>query len=131
MKILIIDDEMAALAKMKLLLNSYGECTLSTNADQALQLCEEAIKAQKPFKLISIDIQLGDVDGNDLLEKINQLELEAQVPAATKIMVTAMGTAENLVLAHAKGCDAFIVKPVKRDPLDQKMLSLGLKKKKA
>lgn len=131
MKILIIDDEMAALTKMKVLLSPYGECTLATKGPQALQLCQEAIASQSPFELITIDIHLGEVDGNELLEKISQLESKEQVPAATKIMVTAQGTAENLVLAHAKGCDAFIVKPVKRDALDQKMLSLGYEKTKA
>ena len=129
MKILIIDDEMAALTKMKVLLSTYGECTLSTNAGQALQLCSKAIKSGVPFELITIDIQLGDHNGHDLLEKINKLELQERVPAAKKIMATASGTKDNLMKAYSKGCDGFIVKPVKRDDLEQKMLSLGYVKK--
>jgi CheY-like chemotaxis protein len=42
-----------------------------------------------------------------------------------KIMVTTSGTKENLILATAKGCDGFIVKPVKRDTLKEKMAALG------
>lgn len=129
MKILIIDDEMAALAKMKVLLAPYGECKLSTDAAKALQYCEKAIENGAPFELITIDIHLGDLDGNELLEKIKQIELEANVPAAKKIMITAMGTAENLLIAHTKGCDAFIVKPVKRDAIEQKMQSFGYAKR--
>lgn len=131
MKILIVDDEMTALTKMKVLLAPYGECTLSTNAGQALQLCSKAIKGGVPFALVTIDIQLGDADGHELLEKINQLELQERSAAAKKIMVTASGTKDNLVKAYHKGCDGFIVKPVKRDAMEQKMLSLGYAKKSA
>ncbi len=129
MKILIIDDEMAALTKMKVLLSAYGECVLSTNAGQALQLCSKAIITGVPFELMTIDIQIGNDSGHDLLEKINQLELRENSPAAIKIMVTATGTKENLVKAYAKGCDGFLVKPVQRDALEQKMLSLGYARK--
>lgn len=129
MKILIVDDEMAALTKMKALLVPYGECTLCTNAAQALQMCSRAIRGGVPFELITIDIQLGEADGNQLLERINQLEVLEHTPAAKKLMVTASGTKENLVKAYSKGCDGFLVKPVKRDAMEQKMLSLGYAKK--
>lgn len=129
MKILIIDDEMAALAKMKILLAPYGECTLSTQANQALQLCAKAIQGGVPFTLITIDIQLGDASGHDVLQAIQRLERQEQVAAARKLMVTASGTKENLVRAHAKGCDGFLVKPVRRDALELKMLALGFARK--
>ncbi len=125
MKILIIDDEIAALTKMKVLLLAYGDCLLSTNGAQAIKLCEKSISEGVYFDLITIDIHIGDENGNELMEKIIELEENAQVPPAKKIMITAMGTAENLVLSHAKGCDAFLVKPVKRDALSLKMSSLG------
>ncbi|MBI5062913.1 MAG: hypothetical protein HZB87_05480 [Desulfatitalea sp.] len=35
MKILIVDDEMAALTKMKVLLGAFGESTLCTGSQQA------------------------------------------------------------------------------------------------
>lgn len=129
MKILIIDDEITALTKMKVLLSSYGDCTLSTNMNQALQLCQKAIHSGIPFELITIDIQLGNDNGHDLLENINQMELRERATPAKKIMVTASGTKDNLMKAYSKGCDGFIVKPVKRDDLEQKMLSLGYTKK--
>lgn len=129
MKILIVDDEMAALTKMKVLLAPYGECTLSTQAGQALQLCAKAIKAGVPYELITIDIQLGDASGHDLLHAIQTMETRERVTPAKKLMVTASGTKENLLKAHAKGCDGFIVKPTLRDSLEQKMLAMGFAKK--
>ena len=125
MKILIVDDEMAALTKMKVLMVPYGECTLATNAAQALQLCAKAILGGTPFEMVTIDIQLGDASGHDLLNAIKQLENNEKSPPSKKLMATASGTRENLMKAHAKGCDGFIVKPVMRDALEQKMLSMG------
>lgn len=129
MKILIIDDEMAALTKMKALLMPYGECTLCTNAPQAIQFCSKALQGGVPFELITIDIQLGEASGHELMERINQLEHQQRAHPAKKLMVTASGTKENLVKAYTKGCDGFLVKPVKRDALEQKMLALGYAKK--
>jgi two-component system, chemotaxis family, chemotaxis protein CheY len=126
MRILIIDDEITALTKMKLLLAPYGECALVTNAGQAMQLVVKAIQDGRPFDLVTIDIQLGDANGHDLLESINQHEIREGVPAAKKIMVTASGTKKNLLKAYVNGCDGFLVKPVKRDALEQKLAGLGL-----
>ena len=131
MKILIIDDEMAALTKMKVLLSVYGECTMVTNAAQALQQCAKAIQNESPYDLITIDIQLPQTTGIDLMEAINKLESSRGIPASRKIMVTASGTKGNLVKATVKGCDGFIVKPVKRDILKEKMTSLGFTPQKA
>ena len=129
MKILIVDDEMAALTKMKVLMSAFGECTLCTGSQQAVQLCAKAIEGGRPFELITIDIHLGRADGNELLEEINQIEAKQRATPAKKLVITASGTKENLVKAYQKGCDGFIVKPVQRDALDQKMLSLGFVKK--
>ena len=129
MKILIVDDEMAALSKMKVLLAPYGDCTLSTNNHQALQLCAKAIQSGFPFDLITIDIRLGNASGHTLLEKIMEMESTAKVPSAKKIMITASGTRDNLVKARAKGCDDFLVKPVRRDALEQKLLAMGYARK--
>ncbi len=129
MKILIVDDEMAALTKMKVLLGAFGECTLCTNSQQALQICAKAIESGRPFELITIDLHLGHADGNDLLDEINQLEIKHRAAPAKKLIITASGTKENLVKAFHKGCDGFIVKPVQRDALEQKMLAMGYVKK--
>lgn len=128
MKILIIDDEMPVLTKMKVLLSAYGQCALATTAQQAIQLCTTALQENKPFDLITIDIHLKDVSGLDLLASINQIENETPLPAAKKVVVTAAGTKDNIIRAMIKGCDGFLVKPVKRDILEQKLAGLGFVK---
>ena len=129
MKILVIDDEMAALTKMKILMNEYGDCTMVTNGHQALQQCAKAIQSGAPFDLITIDIQLPEMNGIELLAAINKLENSRNSQISKKIMVTASGTRDNLLKATFKGCDGFIVKPVRRDTIAEKMSSLGFTKR--
>ncbi|MBT8340116.1 MAG: response regulator [Desulfatitalea sp.] len=129
MNILVVDDEMAALTKMKVLLTPYGECTLSTHGQQAFQKYVKAAQSGVPFGLVTIDIQLGELSGHDLLEQINQFEAKDGVTPARKLMISASGTRENLLKAHSKGCDGFLVKPVKRDDLEHKLLTMGFVKK--
>jgi len=129
MNFLVIEDEMTALIKMKAMLSAYGEGTGVTNGYQALEQCAAAIKKGKPFDLIAIDIGLPKVSGLQVLQAINKLESEHQVTASKKIMVTASGTKDNLIKAASSGCNGFMVKPVKKDTLDEKMAALGFEKK--
>ena len=128
MKILIIDDEITALTKMKALLSNYGDCTMTTHAEQALRLFEAAIEDKTPYDLVFIDIQLSQTSGFDILDSLIQMEIQSDAARSIKIMVTASGTKANLVKAYTKGCDGFLVKPVKRDVLEEKLLGLGLTK---
>jgi len=128
MKILIIDDEITALTKMKALLSAYGDCTMTTHAEQALRLFEAAIAEHTPFDLVFIDIQLSQTSGFAILESLIQLETQTNAGTSIKIMVTASGTKANLVKAYTRGCDGFLVKPVKRDVLAEKLLGLGITK---
>jgi CheY-like chemotaxis protein len=129
MKFLVIEDEMTALIKMKAMLSAYGDSTGVTNGYQALEQCAAAIKKGAPFDLITIDIGLPEVSGLQVLQAINKLEADHQTPAAKKIMVTASGTKDNLIKAASSGCDGFMVKPVKKDTLEEKMATLGFEKK--
>jgi two-component system, chemotaxis family, chemotaxis protein CheY len=130
MNFLIVDDEMTALIKMKAMLSAYGNCTAVTNGYHALEQCASAIKKGAPYDLITIDIGLPKVSGLKVLQAISQLESDNNVPASKKIMVTASGTKENLLKASSSGCNGFIVKPVRKDTLEEKMAALGFSKKK-
>ena len=128
MKTLIVDDEITVLTKMKILLGPYGECVLATTAQQAIRLCSAAIQENKPFDLITIDIHLKEVSGLDLLAAINKIENQATLPLAKKLIVTSAGTKDNIIRAMVKGCDGFLLKPVRRDVLEEKLAGLGFEK---
>lgn len=126
MRILVIDDEFAALKKLEVLLSEYGECNAATNGGQAKELFAEAIKEGRPYDLITIDIGLPDTSGLELLKFFCAVENKNSKFASKKIMVTGSGDPDN-VLDAGKLCDGYITKPIKKEVLHQKIGKLGLK----
>lgn len=125
LKILIIDDEIAALTKMKVMLAPYGECILANSGKQAVELIKTAIMNNSYFDLITIDIELPDMNGIEILDHIKNFE-KIYSKNAIKFMVSASGTTENVINALSRQCHDFLVKPVKKDLLHQKLIKFGL-----
>jgi two-component system chemotaxis response regulator CheY len=123
-KILAIDDEFAALTKMKTLLSEYGQCEVATSGGQSIALVKYALAEGKYFDLITIDIELPDIDGITLLSQILKEE-EKHDCHSVKIIVSAVSTTTNVCRAANNHCDGFLVKPVKRQMLHEKLSSLG------
>jgi DNA-binding response OmpR family regulator len=125
MRILVIDDEFAALKKLEVLLAEYGDCDAATNGNQAKALFAEAIKEGNLYGLITIDIGLPDISGIELLKFFSTVERKNNKISAKKIMVTSSGDPEN-VLDAGKYCNGYITKPVRKEVLLQKLKSLGI-----
>ncbi len=131
MRILIIDDEFVALTKMTTMLKRYGRCDAATSGAHAVKLYEGALVEGDPYALASIDIELPDINGIELLRRFHEIEVRRKSVGAKKIMVTAESTPFNVQQSMRLHCDGFLVKPVKRDVLDQKLAALGLSSPKA
>lgn len=125
MRILVIDDEFAALKKLEVLLSEYGDCDAATNGSQAKLFFAEAIKEGNPYGLITIDIGLPDMSGFELLKFFSTIESKSSKISAKKIMVTGSGDPEN-VLDAGKYCNGYITKPVKKEVLLEKLKKLGI-----
>lgn len=124
MRILAIDDEFAALKKMEVLLSEYGQCDAATNGQQARELYAQAIKEGEPYSLITIDIELPDTNGLELLKFFYTVETQNEKLSSKKIMISAHGNPDN-VFDASKYCNGFITKPVKRDILFEKLDKMG------
>ena len=107
------------------MLSRYGACDIATNGKEATELYTRAIQENIPYALITIDIELPDTSGLDLLKFFHGLENLSSRICSKKIVVTAYGNPDN-VLDAAKFCNGFINKPVKRDVLAEKLLALGI-----
>ena len=125
MRILVIDDEFAALKKLEVLLSEHGDCDAATNAAQAKEMFALAIKEGQPYELITIDIGLPDTSGLELLKLFSSLESQNSKLGSKKIMVTGSAEADD-VLDASKFCDGYITKPIKKEVLAQKLKKLGI-----
>ena len=103
-KILIVDDE----PRNRLLLNNMCEnmgfqTVQATNGEEAVEFA----LTEKP-DLIIMDVIMPKMNGFDSTEKIKSNENTKQIPV---IIVTALGSREDLLAGISKGADDFLTKP--------------------
>jgi two-component system response regulator GlrR len=107
-RILVIDDDESIRKIFKLNLEEEGYVVHTAETG------EEALKKMDEFhyNIALVDIKLGDVDGTDLLERIQEKQ-----PLIRKIIVTGFPSMENAIKSVNEGADGYILKPVKIDRL--------------
>jgi two-component system, NtrC family, response regulator AtoC len=101
--ILVIDDDPAIGQAVTGLLGHAGHTARhAATGDEALELLRD-----EPTDLALLDLRLGDQSGLELLPRLKALRPEMSV-----VMITALGTIDNVVEAMKRGADNFVVKPV-------------------
>ncbi len=114
----MIDDDKSILRTFTRILQKSGyEIDVAETGKEAIEKSKNA-----HYDLALIDIRLPDMDGTDLLVKIQQTMRDA-----IKIMITGFRSLETGVKALDEGADAYLVKPVKPEELlaliDEKLKS--------
>ena len=130
MKILIVDDEEICRDKIANLLSPYGECVESASGADALCSFGHAIGQGKPFDLVTLDIDMPDLRGQDVVKAIRQWESRNSfiLPCARRVkilMLTVMGDASNIFKAFKQTCDDYVVKPITPVKIRASMAKLG------
>ena len=106
--ILVVDDDKSILRTFTRILQKNGyDIEVAETGKEAIEKSK-----QKRFDLALIDIRLPDMDGTDLLVK-----LQKTMKDAVKIMITGFPSLETGVKALDEGADAYLVKPVKPEEL--------------
>jgi DNA-binding NtrC family response regulator len=101
-RILVIDDDenirkvVCAILKDK----GYNVDTAGSGNEAITKIC------QGHYDLMLVDIRLPDMEGTEILTRINDT-----VPRIRKIIVTGYPTLQNAVTAVNQGADAYIMKP--------------------
>ena len=95
MRILIIDDEYVALKKMKHLLEPYGDVDTVTNGKQALDMYSKAYWDKNLYDLFTIDIDMPEMDGIEVLERICDQE-NSWSKTQRSIYITNSSISENI-----------------------------------
>lgn len=126
MRTLVVDDEFVALTKLTTLLSEYGKCDAATNGAQAFELFNKAVTHFQQYDLITIDIEIPEINGLELLKKICSVEKAMKVIPSKKIIISAEGTSDNIFRASQNQCDAFLVKPITKDVIKAKLIEFEL-----
>jgi len=107
-KILVIDDDKSVLRTFTLILKKDDyEVDIAETGKEALEKAEVG-----KYDATLIDVRLPDMDGTDLLPK-----LQKSLPGAVKIIITGFPTLETGIKSLDVGADAYLVKPVRPEDL--------------
>ncbi|MCZ8023760.1 MAG: response regulator transcription factor [Cyclobacteriaceae bacterium] len=102
MKILLVEDEPKTAEYIKIGLTENGfDVELAANGQKALQ---EVIS--KPYDLLITDIIMPGMDGRELVKEVRKTNQDIPV-----LMLTALGTTEEIVVGFETGADDYLVKP--------------------
>ena len=106
--IIVVDDDKSILRTFTRILQKSGyEIDVAETGKEALEKTKK-----KAYDLALVDIRLPDMDGTDLLVK-----MQKTMRGAIKIMITGFPSLETGVKALDEGADAYLVKPVKPEEL--------------
>jgi len=103
-RILLIEDESSLVSFIKKGLSEEGyEVSVALDGHQGMQMA-----VAHEYDLIILDIMLPGKNGLDLCR-----DIRAQNKKVALLFLTALGTAENIVLGLETGADDYLVKPFK------------------
>lgn len=119
MKILLVEDE-AALAGM--LSKGLKEAGYEVSvAPDGLIGHDMALKSQ--FDVLVLDIMLPGINGIQLCKELRRQQIDTPI-----LMLTALGTTENIVAGLDSGADDYLVKPFQFAELEARLRTLGRRK---
>ena len=119
-KILVVEDMELNQLLMKTILDDFGfECDIASNGKIAVEKLE-AQKADKPYDIILMDLQMPEMNGFEATEYIRK-KMKSTIPI---IALTADVTTVDVEKCRAVGMDDYISKPVDERLLYSKLVGL-------
>lgn len=114
-KVLLVEDEASVASFVNRSLTEAGyEVSLAMNGMDGWQMA-----SQYSFDIILLDVMLPGVNGLELCRKLREAKLTTPI-----MMLTALGSTENVVTGLDNGADDYLVKPFKMVELLARVRSL-------
>jgi len=122
--VLVADDELNMLRTLEFILEVAGyKVTAVQNGEQALAKIVETKNTANAIELIITDIQMPSLNGLELIDELNRLDIHIPV-----FVITAYGSKDLLDELRGKGCVEYFDKPFDDDELVERVNSLFEKK---
>lgn len=119
MKVLLIEDEAAVAAMIRKGLSESGyTVTVAPDGKAGLD-----IGTGNSFDIMILDIMLPGINGLELCKRLRKDGIDTPI-----LMLTALGTTENIVAGLDSGADDYLVKPFKFAELEARLRTLGRRK---
>lgn len=134
MRMLIVDDDHFARNMMEGLTEDIAECVIAKSGSGALTAFKKALEKWVPFDIITLDINMPDISGKEVLKMIRKFERGKKIPAEEQVkilMATAHSDKDTIISCLKEGCNEYITKPYQKDILFKKLEKLGFDLSKA
>jgi DNA-binding response OmpR family regulator len=116
MKILLIEDEPKLVSIIQRDLTAEGhELSVALDGTTGLEMA-----TKMDFQLIILDIMLPGINGIEICRRLRQANQQAAI-----LMLTALGTTENIVVGLDSGADDYMVKPFSLAELNARIRTLA------
>ncbi len=130
MRILVVDDEYVSRTKLKVLLTKYGDCDAAPDGDIALRLLARSYQEGMPYDLVTMDINMPGMSGQEVVRNIRELE-DKQADTGRRIeskilMITASDDSKEIMSSFREGAEWYLVKPVTPDKVVEAMKKLDV-----
>lgn len=122
MNILAVDDDPIILDLLRQVLNSFGLTDLKT-VGSAAEALSEINKSAAPFDCLLLDIEMPEIDGIELCEKIREISGYHDTPI---VMLTAMSEKKYIDAAFRAGATDYVTKPFETIELRARLHSAKL-----
>ncbi len=129
MRILIAEDDFISRTIMKKYLTQYGECDVAIDGEEAVALFRLAMDEGRPYGLITLDIMMPKMDGQNVLKEIRSMESDNKIyggDGVKVIMTTALSDKKNVLSAFKSQCEAYLIKPIDKNKIITELKKLRL-----
>jgi two-component system, chemotaxis family, chemotaxis protein CheY len=129
MKALVVEDDFTSRLIMQEMLLGYGPVHIAVNGREALDALMVAFESGAPYDLVCLDIMMPELDGHAVLKALREFEETHGVAGqqgAKVFMTSALSDGANVFQAFREQCEAYLVKPIRREKLISQLKAFGL-----
>jgi two-component system chemotaxis response regulator CheY len=119
MRILIVDDDYISRLRLKSLLQKYGDCDAASDGDLAIAMYKSALKEDMPYHLVTMDVEMPDMRGQDVVHKLMEIQKDSADPEHSfkVFMISGKKNMQDVASSYFEGCEEYILKPVTPDKI--------------
>lgn len=122
MRSLVVDDDQICRTVLQHVLTPFGPVTYAVDGLGALAEVARSLAQGQPYDLITLDIMMPEMDGQQTLKAIRRLEeLFGGEQHANVAMTSALDDKKNVLTAFREQAELYFVKPLR---LDQVLVEL-------